>query len=105
MDDCVFCKIVKNEIPREVIYEDDEFLVFPSNQPVADIHWLIVPKKHIETFLDINNEIFSMTKVAQRLIKEKNLLDSYRLCFNGGKYQEVMHVHLHLLAGNIKSYT
>ena len=105
MEDCVFCKIVKNEIPREVIYEDGCFVVFPSNQPVADIHWLIVPKKHIETFLDLGNEILEMTKIAQRLIKEKNLNDGYRLCFNGGKYQEVMHVHLHLLAGEIKSYT
>ena len=105
MEDCVFCKIVGNEIPREVIYEDDEFLVFPSNQPVADIHWLIVPKKHIETFLDLDTEVLGMMKIAQRLVKEKKLMEGYRLCFNGGKYQEVMHVHLHLLAGNIKSYT
>jgi diadenosine tetraphosphate (Ap4A) HIT family hydrolase len=46
-----------------------------------------------------------MTKIAQNLIKEKKLTGAYRLCFNGGKYQEVMHVHLHLLAGEIKSYT
>jgi histidine triad (HIT) family protein len=105
MEDCIFCKIVNNELPRKVIFEDNDFLVFPSNQPVADIHWIIVPKKHLQTFLDIDNEILSMTKIAQKLIKEKGLTDAYRLCINGGKYQEVQHVHLHLLAGEIQSYT
>ena len=105
MEDCVFCKIIKNEIPREVVYEDESFLVFPSNKPAADIHWIIIPKKHITSFLDLDDEILGMTKVAQKLIKEKKLTEAYRICFNGGKYLEVMHVHLHLLAGEIQSYT
>lgn len=104
-EDCVFCKIINNQIPREVIYEDEEFLVFPSNKPVADIHWLIVPKKHITSFMELDKEVLGMTKVAQKLIKEKKLEGAYRICFNGGKYLEVMHAHLHLLAGEIKSYT
>jgi histidine triad (HIT) family protein len=105
MENCVFCKIIKGDLPREVIYEDDKVFVFPSNQPVADIHWLVVPKKHVPTFMELDKEVLDMTKVVQRLVKEKKLAEGYRLCFNGGKYVEVMHAHMHLLAGNIKSYT
>lgn len=105
MDDCIFCKLIKGEIPREFLYEDDEFVAFNSNAPVADTHILIVPKKHLSTFMELDKEILGMTKVAQKIIRSKKLEGAYRLCFNGGKYLEVFHVHLHLLGGNIKSYT
>lgn len=105
MDDCIFCKLIKGEIPREFLYEDDKFVAFNSNAPVADTHILIVPKKHLSTFMELDKEILGMTKVAQKIIRDKKLEGAYRLCFNGGKYLEVQHVHLHLLGGNIKSYT
>lgn len=105
MEECVFCKLIKGEIPRKFEYEDDEVIAFNSNQPSAEIHILIVPKKHISTFMELDGEILALVKAAQKLIKDKKLVDGYRLCFNGGKYQEVQHVHLHLLAGKIDSYT
>jgi histidine triad (HIT) family protein len=105
MDDCVFCKLIKGELPRKFEYEDDKIVAFRSNKPVAEVHILIVPKKHISNFMELGDEILDMKNVAQKLINDNNLGDGYRLCFNGGKYLEVMHVHLHLLAGKIDSYT
>lgn len=105
MEDCVFCKLIKGEIPRKFEYEDDDIVVFNSNKPVAEIHLLIVPKKHVVTFMELDAEMQDLMKVAQKLIKDRNLVDGYRLCINGGKYQEVPHFHLHLLAGKIESYT
>jgi histidine triad (HIT) family protein len=105
MEDCIFCKLIKGELPRKLEYEDDKVVAFRSNKPVAEIHLLIVPKKHIQTFMDLGDEVLDMTKAAQKIIKDKNLGSGYRLCINGGKYIEVPHVHLHLLAGKIDSYT
>jgi histidine triad (HIT) family protein len=105
MEKCVFCKLIEGKIPRKFVYEDDDVVAFNSNQPSAEIHILIVPKKHISTFMELDDEILALERAAQKLIKDKNLVKGYRLCFNGGKYQEVQHVHLHLLAGKIDSYT
>lgn len=104
IDDCVFCKIIKGGIPREFEYEDDKVVIFSSNKPEAEIHLLVIPKKHIPSFLELDEVILDMTKAAQKIIKDMNLSDGYKLCFNGGKYLEVQHVHLHLLAGKIDSY-
>ena len=103
MENCVFCKIVKGEIPRKLEYEDDDVVAFYSNKPAAEVHLLIVPKKHVSTFMDLDDRILDMTKAAQKIIKDKNLLSGYRLIINGGNNQEVPHVHLHLLAGKIDS--
>ena len=105
MEDCIFCKLIKGDIPRKFEYEDDKVVAFNSNKPVAETHLLIVPKKHIPTFMELDEELSDMTKAAQKIIKSMNLGSGYRLCFNGGKYLEVQHVHLHLLAGKIDSYT
>ena len=56
VEDCVFCKIVKGEIPSEKVYEDDEILAFKDINPAAPIHVLIIPKKHIATLLEISDE-------------------------------------------------
>lgn len=106
MEDCIFCKIIKGEIPSEKVYEDDEILAFKDIHPVAPIHILIIPKKHITTLMDIEETdtkvmgkiIQATKKIATQLgIEEKG----FRLIANckqdGG--QEVMHVHFHLLAG------
>lgn len=105
MEDCVFCKLIKGELPRKLEYEDDEVVAFKSNKPVAETHLLIVPKKHISTFMELGEKASNLIGVAQKLIKDKKLVDGYKLCINGGKYQEVPHVHLHLLSGKIDSYT
>ncbi len=106
MDNCIFCKIIKGEIPSEKVYEDDEIIAFKDINPAAPIHILVVPKKHIETLLDIKEEdnyliskIFAIiNKIAKQIGIEKN---GFRIIANCGKDsgQEVMHIHFHLLAG------
>lgn len=104
--DCVFCKIIKREIPRKLEYEDNEVVVFESNKPVADQHLLVVPKKHVSTFRDLDGDsgklILKMVMAANKMIGDKDLSGGYKLVINGGKYQEVPHLHLHLLGGNFK---
>ena len=106
MDNCIFCKIIKGEIPSEKVYEDDEIIAFKDIKPAAPIQILVVPKKHIETLLDIKEEdnyliskIFAIiNKIAKQIGIEKN---GFRIIANCGKDsgQEVMHIHFHLLAG------
>lgn len=106
MEDCIFCKIVKGEIPSEKVYEDEIVLAFKDINPAAPIHILVIPKEHYENVLDIkseNKDIFSdiflsINKIAKQLGIEK---DGFRIINNCGKDagQEVMHVHFHLLAG------
>jgi histidine triad (HIT) family protein len=102
MDGCVFCKIIKGEVKKTFEYEDDDCVVFKSNAPVAEHHLLIVPKKHIENFMHLDEVITSMTKAAHKMVEKFKLGDGYKMVFNGGKYQVVMHVHWHLLAGNLE---
>ena len=56
MDDCVFCKIIKGEIPSEKVYEDEDVIAFKDINPVTPIHILVIPKKHIATLLDVTEE-------------------------------------------------
>ena len=106
MEDCIFCKIIKGEIPSEKVYEDEDILAFKDINPAAPIHVLIIPKKHIATLMDItpeDNELMSkimnaVQKVAQIVGADEN---GFRLIANCGpdSGQEVMHIHFHLLAG------
>lgn len=106
MDDCIFCKIVKGEIPSEKVYEDEKVLAFKDINPVTPIHVLVIPKKHFKDVLDVKEEdkeiivdLFqSINKIAKILGIEEN---GFRVINNCGKYagQEVMHLHFHLLAG------
>src|SRR5258708_2943909 len=104
--DCVFCKIVSKEIPSTIAAEMTNVLAFYDNNPSVDIHILIVPKRHIEKFLDIkkedSNTMSQMLELAQNLIKERKIENKYKLVINGGEYQNVPHLHLHLLGGEMK---
>jgi histidine triad (HIT) family protein len=99
--ECLFCKIWRGEIPSEEIYREDDILVIKDKFPKAPIHFLIIPKEHIETFLDLENKHFPILtksiKVIQKLIKEQKIEGGYRVVINGGRYQEIPHLHLHLL--------
>jgi len=102
-DDCVFCQIAQKKSKADIAYEDDSIVVFSSINPAADVHYLITPKSHVETFMDLSDEVFlRMKAVAQKIITEKDLKKAYKLIFNGGRFQAIGHVHWHLLAGKFK---
>ncbi len=100
--DCMFCKIAKGELKTKPIFENEMTIAFNDINPVAEIHVLIVPKKHIESVLTITKNdspwIIDMFQVAEKIVADKRL-GAFRLAFNGGSYQHVPHLHMHLLAG------
>lgn len=106
MSDCLFCKIAKGDMDTDFLYEDDHVVAFKDIHPQAPIHFLIIPKEHISTILDLEEEhnqlVGHMYQVAKRLAKEYNIAeDGYRVVANckedGG--QVVFHIHFHLLGG------
>ena len=106
MNDCIFCKIIKGEIPSNTVYEDEEIFAFRDINPVAPVHILIIPKKHIETVVDLKQEdegligrIYSaINKIAEKEgISEKGFRVVVNCKEDGG--QEVKHLHFHLLGG------
>ena len=106
MEDCIFCKIINGEIPSQKVYEDDEILAFNDIKPVAPIHVLIIPKKHISNLMELKEEdmhiIGKIMKAAQKIAKDLGIAENgFRLISNCGPEsgQEVMHIHFHLLAG------
>lgn len=103
--DCIFCRISKKEIPAEMIFEDNELVVFRDINPKADVHLLIVPKKHILSVNELEAEdeklISKMIMTAKAMAKQEEVNESgYRLQFNVGRGggQVVDHIHLHLIA-------
>ena len=106
MEDCLFCKIIKGEIPSNKVYEDDEILAFYDINPAAKIHILVIPKKHIESLAHMEKEdeeiVGKIYGVINKIAQEKGFKQSgYRVIVNCGKDagQEVMHLHFHILAG------
>ena len=106
MEDCIFCKIIKGEIPSNKVYEDDEILAFYDVNPAAPIHILVIPKKHIKSLVDLqkNDEalIGKIYGVINKIAEEQGFKDDgFRVIINCGKNggQEVMHLHFHILAG------
>ena len=106
MEDCLFCKIIKGEIPSSKVYEDDEILAFNDINPVTKIHILVIPKKHITSLAHLKEEdealIGKIYHVINKIAEEKGFKESgYRVVVNCGKDagQEVMHLHFHVLAG------
>lgn len=100
MDNCIFCKIGNKIIPKEFIYEDKDVMVFPDIHPLKPIHLLVVPKKHIRDFLDLQDDILfgKIRKVMQEMIKKEKIENKgYRVVANGGGAQFVDHLHFHLL--------
>ena len=106
MEDCLFCKIIKGEIPSTKVYEDDEILAFNDINPAAPIHILVIPKKHITSLSHMEKEdetiVGKIYGVINKIADEKGFKESgYRVIVNCGKDagQEVMHLHFHVLAG------
>jgi len=102
---CIFCRIVRGEIPSRKVYEDDDVLAFHDINPLAPVHFLVVPKKHIASMMDLgeqHRDVFGRIMVlAPRLAGQQGAKDGFRLIVNTGRVgrQEVNHVHLHIIGG------
>jgi histidine triad (HIT) family protein len=105
MDDCLFCKIGRKEIPAKLIYENEDLFAFEDIQPQAPTHILICPRKHFVSLADATPEdgavLGALQLVAAKLAADKNLGAGYRTVVNNGAGagQSVSHLHVHLLGG------
>ena len=105
MNDCLFCKIIKGEIPSSKVYEDDSILAFKDINPQAPVHILIIPKEHFDSVNALDETsapiVGDIMLVAKKLAAEFNLDDGYRIITNIGENggQTVKHLHFHILGG------
>lgn len=104
--DCIFCKIINKEIPANIAFEDDEIIAFKDIEPVAPVHILVIPKKHISSLTELTKEdealIGKIYSVINKVAKEQGIFEKgYRVIINCGKDggQVVKHIHFHLLGG------
>lgn len=105
MSDCLFCKMIKGDIPVKPVYEDDQLLVINDIAPVAPQHLLVIPKKHLANTLDLQAEdealIGHVFRVAAAIARDKGLEEGFRIVNNNnaGAGQSVYHIHFHLVGG------
>ncbi len=105
VQDCVFCKIVRGEIPSKKVYEDDLVLAFHDIRPQAPVHFMLVPKRHIASLAEATPEdaplLGRMLTLAGRLASEAGSPDGFRTIVNTGRIgrQDVMHLHVHVVGG------
>lgn len=106
MNDCIFCKIIKKEIPSEIVYENEEILAFKDIAPKAPVHIVVIPKKHIEKITEIEKQdeavIGRIYSAINQIAREQGIAeDGFRVIINCGENggQEVKHIHFHLLGG------
>ena len=103
--DCIFCKIIAGEIPCNKLYEDEDVLAFFVIAPQAPVHFLVIPKAHIESMAAITAEnsriLAKIGEVIAKLAKEQHLEDGFRVITNTGVNgaQSVKHLHFHVLGG------
>lgn len=104
--DCIFCKIVRGEVPSRKVYEDDEILAFHDINPAAPVHFMIIPKKHIASLGDAQEEdrgvLGRIMVMTGRLARKQGLTDGFRTVVNTGRVgrQDVYHLHIHVLGGD-----
>lgn len=105
MSDCIFCKIVRGEIPCRKVYENDELFAFHDINPVAPVHFMLIPKLHLASLQEADAShttlLGKMLLLAPKLAKEQGLDNGFRTVINTGKGggQEVLHLHLHVIGG------
>jgi histidine triad (HIT) family protein len=104
-EDCIFCKIVRGEIPSTKVYEDEHVLAFQDIRPQAPVHFMLIPKRHIGSLMEATPEdagvLGRIMTLAGRLAREQGSPDGFRLIVNNGRIgrQDVMHVHVHVVGG------
>lgn len=103
MEDCIFCKIIRGEIPSNKVYEDERVLAFRDIEPQAPVHVLLVPKQHFTSIMDVDAETFGyMQGIVRRLANELGIAEKgFRVVINTGEdgQQSVKHLHFHILGG------
>ena len=104
-DSCLFCRIVRGEIPSSKVYEDDDILAFHDIHPWAPVHFMIIPKRHIASLAecDMSHQALlgKILAMAPRLAREQGSTDGFRIIINTGRVgrQEVYHLHIHVIGG------
>jgi histidine triad (HIT) family protein len=105
MTDCIFCKIVAGKIPSRKVYEDGDMLAFHDINPVAPVHFMIIPKKHVDSLAAVGPEhalvLGKMMAKAGTLAREQGATDGFRTIVNTGRVgrQDVYHLHIHIIGG------
>lgn len=105
MSDCLFCRIIRGDIPSRKIYEDEHVFAFHDINPVAPVHFLVIPKLHIPSMAELGTEhVEVMGRVmttAARLAHDQGCTDGFRTIINTGRVgrQEVYHLHVHIVGG------
>lgn len=105
MDNCIFCRIVRGEIPAKKVYEDELVFAFHDIQPQRPTHILVIPKRHIASLAHVTPEdepvLGRMLSVAQQLARDNGSADGFRAIINTGRVggQEVAHLHMHIVGG------
>jgi len=106
MGNCIFCRIIAGEIPSKKLYEDDEMLAFYDIKPVSPVHFLVVPKKHIDNLLELETEDAPL--VGRLIFKAQELAKEQGCGEKGGRFvinaktdggQTVDHLHIHFIGG------
>lgn len=104
--DCIFCRIAEKRLPAKIVYEDDSVVAFEDINPQAPVHVLVIPRKHIPTSLDLEEEdnvlVGRLFQAANRIARQKGIADrGFRIVTNCNKDagQTVFHIHIHLMGG------
>ena len=104
--DCIFCRIVRGDIPSRKVYEDDEILAFHDVSPQAPVHFMLVPKRHVASLAEATDAdagvLGRIMVLTGKLAREQGSPDGFRTVVNTGRVgnQEVMHIHVHVLGGS-----
>ena len=104
--DCLFCRILRGEIPAKKVYEDDDFIAFHDISPAAPVHFLMVPRLHVENLYDADLThqalLGKLLGMAGQLAREQGCHDGFRVVINNGRVgrQEVYHLHIHVMGGS-----
>ena len=105
MENCIFCKIARGEIPSNRLYEDDDIIAFHDINPAAPVHFLIIPKVHIASLAEagmLHRQVLGkMLGMAGELAKNQGLAEGFRSIINTGRVgrQDVYHLHMHIIGG------
>ena len=105
MSDCIFCKIINGDFNTEFVYENEWAVVFKDINPKADIHLLVVPRVHVESLNELDDEVLlGKLMMTVKDATKKLGIKSYKTLINTGKEagQEVFHLHIHVLSGKLK---